>query len=220
MSNVVKSHSKMVETGRPGLKDPYARQHVRMVSSLVRFIGTVTEELEKANQELEVPVTDRLTRLYNRARIEVVLDKEADRVRRYGESLSVIMLDVDHFKRVNDEHGHDVGDAVLVILARILQESLRSSDTVGRWGGEEFMIILPQTGSAQAMEVAEKIRVAVATAIFPVVTHKTASFGVATYQPMESVANLLVRADQALYAAHGGRNRIELAEAVLERMAA
>jgi len=204
------------------LKDPYARQHVRVVSSLVRFIGTVTEELEKANQELEVlSVTDRLTRLYNRARIEVVLDKEADRVRRYGESLSVIMLDVDHFKRVNDEHGHDAGDAVLVTLARILKISLRSSDTVGRWGGEEFMIILPQTGSVQAMEVAEKVRVAIATAAFPVVAHKTASFGVATYDPAETVANLLVRADQALYAAkHGGRNRIELAEPVLERMAA
>lgn len=222
IKNAVKPHITALDSTASGLKDPYARQHVKVVSSLVRFIGTVTEELERANQELELlSVTDRLTRLYNRARIEAVLEKERDRVRRYGESLSVIMLDIDYFKCVNDEHGHDVGDAVLVTLAKVLQKNLRSSDTVGRWGGEEFMMVLPKTSLTKAMEVAEKVRAAVATAVFPVVIHKTASLGVASYLPTETVAQMLVRADTALYAAkHGGRNRVESAEQALEKKVA
>jgi diguanylate cyclase (GGDEF)-like protein len=168
--------------------------------------------LEKTNQELNVlSVTDKLTQIYNRGKLDAVLHAEVRRAERYASDLSVIMLDIDHFKRVNDVFGHAIGDSVLVGVAKVLQNCIRETDTIGRWGGEEFLVILPQTGGEQAFEVAEKIRRAISSAHFTIVDHLTASLGVTSFSPEDSEEQLLARADSALYEAKNmGRNRVVL----------
>jgi diguanylate cyclase (GGDEF)-like protein/hemerythrin-like metal-binding protein/PAS domain S-box-containing protein len=155
-------------------------------------------------------VTDNLTGLYNRNKIEEVLDSELIRFKRYEHSFSIIIIDIDFFKQVNDAHGHQVGDDVLVGFAQLTKASVRSSDTVGRWGGEEFIIICPEADEAAANMVAEKIRSNLENHRFSVIGQKTASFGVSTAIKDESKDDLVRRADDALYRAkHNGRNRVE-----------
>ena len=133
-------------------------------------------------------------------------------VLRYNTLLGVIMLDIDHFKQINDTHGHLTGDRVLVELAGIIRSQLRSTDIVGRWGGEEFLVIFHGTSLAVMTEVAEKLRVAIAEAAFPKVGTATASFGLTVYLPGDTAESLVDRADKALYKAKsGGRNRVETA---------
>lgn len=196
----------------PDERDPYANKHARVVSKLLRFIDVVTSELEASMQEVTtLSITDRLTQLANRIRLDRVLDEQIELANRYGTPFSVILLDVDHFKQVNDTHGHLVGDDLLVRLARVLIANTRSVDIVGRWGGEEFLIITPNTDINEAAIVAEKLRVALAGVEFPVVGYKTGSFGVAGYVADDNLTKIISRADAALYAAKkAGRNRVEM----------
>ena len=168
------------------------------------------QQLAQANRELEVlSVTDKLTALFNRVKLDRVLTAELARAHRYGSALSVVMLDIDHFKVVNDTFGHNIGDDVLVDIADTLRVSVRNSDTVGRWGGEEFLVILPSTDLEQAGAVAEKVRGRVADLKLPTVGQVTVSLGVAEYQAGDTEQQLVARADIALYAAkEGGRNRV------------
>ncbi|MEI7612517.1 MAG: sensor domain-containing diguanylate cyclase [Betaproteobacteria bacterium] len=168
--------------------------------------------LVRTNQELNVlSVTDKLTQVYNRVKLDAVLHAEVSRAKRYEPEFSIIMLDIDHFKRVNDVFGHAVGDSVLVGVATILQNSIRETDTIGRWGGEEFLIILPQTGHEQAVAVAEKIRQAIFTTHFTAANHLTVSIGVTRFSTEDSEEQVLARADTALYEAkNAGRNRVVL----------
>ena len=122
---------------------------------------------------------------------------------------SVILLDLDHFKAVNDSYGHPTGDALLVATARVLQQRVRLDDIVGRWGGEEFLIVCPGTTLLEAHALAESLRERIAARDFPGVGRRTASFGVATARPGEPRDALLARADDALYRAkHAGRDRV------------
>ncbi len=196
----------------PPHSDPYANKHVRVVSRLLRFIDVVTSELEASHREVtQLSVTDRLTRLANRIRLEEVLDEGTSQASRYGTPFAVTLLDVDHFKQVNDTHGHLVGDDVLVRVAQVLKANTREGDVVGRWGGEEFMVIAPHTRTAEAGQLAERLRAAIANLEIPTVGHKTASFGVTEYAAGDDLNQLLVRADAALYSAkRGGRNRVEV----------
>jgi len=133
-------------------------------------------------------------------------------VARYGRPLSLIILDLDGFKAVNDTHGHAVGDRVLKALARCLEEHLRQSDRAVRLGGEEFAVLLPETGLPQALRLAERLRQAVAALKVPPVERLSASFGVAQASPTDSPFSLLKRADEALYRAkRAGKNRVETA---------
>jgi diguanylate cyclase (GGDEF)-like protein len=168
-------------------------------------------ELQQANFELtQLSSTDALTKICNRMKLDAVLSEEVARATRYRSVFSVIMLDLDHFKKVNDTHGHLAGDAVLVRVASILSEHIRKSDTPGRWGGEEFLLVLPETDLDDAYLLAEKLRRAIAAEPFPAVGHKTASLGIAAFASGETVANLIERADAALYEAKAaGRNRIQ-----------
>ena len=172
----------------------------------------ISEELAAANRELEVlAVTDPLTGLNNRARLDESLAAEVDRSLRYGDELSVALIDIDHFKAVNDTYGHLVGDAVLVTLAGILVRSVRVTDTVGRWGGEEFLIVLPNTGAQAGRFVAEDLRAAVESEQFDHRAPVTISAGVATFIVGESADDLVARADEALYLAKdAGRNLVVL----------
>ena len=166
-------------------------------------------------------VTDALTGLHNRRHMQTVLADECRRAQRYGHPLSVIMLDVDGFKSYNDTYGHVQGDVLLRMLAGILQASVRGVDRVGRFGGEEFVVVLPETPADEAYRAAERLRLAVAGALFPghadapdTAVCKTISLGVATFPDItEEVQALVTLADGALYRAkRGGRNRTIQAE--------
>jgi diguanylate cyclase (GGDEF)-like protein len=170
--------------------------------------------LVEQNQELErLAVTDQLTGLNNRLRLDQTLREERQRQARHGTGFGVLMVDVDHFKAVNDSYGHPVGDQVLVGIARILLQHSRELDVVGRWGGEEFLVICRETNIEGAMALAEKLRQSVQAHVFEVVGRKTLSVGVAVYRPAENLTETLARADAALYRAkQGGRNRVESGE--------
>jgi len=176
-----------------------------------------TAELARANEELDrLARRDALTGLHNRRGADERLLDEVARVRRHGRPLSALVIDIDHFKRINDTHGHEVGDVVLRQVAQRLPRALRATDFVARQGGEEFLVLLPDTGAQQAQGVAEKMRRALALEPVEPVGTVTASIGVATLTPEIEIAGdpvaLLRRADDALYAAkRAGRNRVAVA---------
>ncbi|SEP93952.1 PAS domain S-box-containing protein/diguanylate cyclase (GGDEF) domain-containing protein [Ectothiorhodospira magna] len=152
---------------------------------------------------------DLLTGLPNRSFGEQLLEREWHRQARYQEGLSLIMADIDHFKSINDEHGHDAGDQVLAQVGKQLQALVRRTDSAIRWGGEEFLILVPRANLEQAIELAERIRLGIRCQHHPGVGRVTMSFGVACYQPDDSRKSLLRRADQTLYAAkEAGRDRV------------
>lgn len=166
-----------------------------------------------AHQKLQqLASTDPLTGLNNRRSIEPQLESEVSRARRHQAHFSVIIADLDHFKRVNDQYGHIVGDGVLCEVARRIESLLRREDRAARWGGEEFLVLLPETDLEQAEIVAEKIRQAIADR--PVAANGfriplTISIGVATWTDDSGAESLIRRADKGLYRAKGsGRNRV------------
>ena len=166
------------------------------------------EELKSANQKLQsLAVTDELTGLYNRHFLEQKIEKEMERADRYNETLSLVIFDLDHFKRVNDTYGHPVGDEVLKKSAFISGQLIRSSDMLIRFGGEEFVMIMPQTSANKAILVAEKLREALEKNVHPQADKVTASFGVAERFKGESFKSWYKKADEALYQAKNrGRN--------------
>jgi len=169
-------------------------------------------ELEEKNQMLEnLSVTDQLTGLYNRLKLDAVLEEEFQRSKRYGNVFGVIMTDIDHFKRVNDTYGHQAGDMVLTGFAALLKNNVRTVDTVGRWGGEEFLIICPETDRDGLVHVAENLRRVIADHTFETVEQITASFGATLYGGQPTVDAMVSRADEALYVSkENGRNKVTL----------
>ncbi|WP_430009839.1 GGDEF domain-containing protein [Methylophaga lonarensis] len=157
--------------------------------------------------------TDNLTSLWNRYKIESLLDTELARAERYQTALSVIMIDIDHFKRVNDEHGHLTGDQLLRDFAALLLESFRSVDHIGRFGGEEFLIVMPSTDLNSAYLAANNCMKSInAASLIPSVA-VTASFGVTAYHHGETKYRLLQRVDETLYTSkRNGRNQITIGE--------
>lgn len=170
--------------------------------------------LRQNKQELEqLAVTDALTKLANRKRIMTDLSTHIGNYRRYGNEFSLLMIDIDNFKMINDTHGHLVGDAILVQVAQIFTNTLRTMDVAGRYGGEEFLVILGQTDIRNAMSTAERIRRAIDNHTFSyqnIELHITISVGVTAIGGLEETDNnLIARADNALYEAKaGGRNRV------------
>lgn len=193
------------------------RAHRQALQAMQQAHATQAE-LEQANAALvqneirirELLLTDPLTGVANRRHLEEFLEREAARARRYGAVLSVVMIDIDYFKRINDTYGHDGGDAVLQATARILGSYVRNVDLLARYGGEEFILVLPETTADEAARLAERIRLNLQrTPIAPLPQPITASFGVAALDAAGSVRSLLKRADEALYQAKGGgRNRV------------
>jgi diguanylate cyclase (GGDEF)-like protein len=169
------------------------------------------EALRKAHNELErLASTDPLTGLYNRRHFVQLAESEVGRSRRYGHSLAAIMLDIDHFKQVNDIYGHGAGDKVLVLVAECCRRQLRSGDTAGRYGGDEFVIVLPESGLPAAEQFAERFRLRVMQESIDLEQNLTVtvSLGVAALQGEGlTLEALLSRADKALYLAkRSGRN--------------
>lgn len=174
-------------------------------------IAQANLRLKQSEAEIRtLSLTDQLTRVGNRRRLEQALDKEISRAGRSGTKLSALMADLDHFKRVNDTYGHSAGDKVLEAFGDILRESTRPMDVLGRYGGEEFVVLMPDTAREQAVITAERLRTTLAsTLIAPLTEPITVSIGVVEFVPGESGALLMHRVDEALYEAkRTGRNRV------------
>ncbi len=166
--------------------------------------------LEKAHRNLlDQASLDQLTQMKNRAALTDLLDGEISRSRRYHQDLSVVMVDIDLFKRINDRYGHDAGDVVLREFSRVLRDNLRQPDAVGRWGGEEFMIVAPGSNARAALGLAERLRRLIHAIPSDNVSESiTASFGIAQFHAVDTRDKMLFRADEALYhAKKTGRDR-------------
>lgn len=203
--------------GRRALFDTVKTPYYNKDGELVGLVG-VSRDITKRylmEQELRrLATTDALTGVLNRGSLLQKLRDEILRARRYKRALSVLLIDIDHFKSINDSHGHDVGDVALRQMASLCQESLRSSDIFGRYGGEEFLVILPESNLAHAMQIAERLRIRQETYFFKhkeLQLHVTLSVGVSNVHLADltdTLEALLKRADVALYEAKKrGRNQ-------------
>ncbi|NIR30529.1 MAG: GGDEF domain-containing protein [Gammaproteobacteria bacterium] len=184
------------------------------LADIQRELARRNRELKRTQAELEtLSRTDAMTGLPNRRHLDDRLTDEVYRLRRYGSPLCVSLVDVDHFKTINDRFGHRTGDAVLRTVARLLAQSVRRSDFVARWGGEEFALLLPETRLVGACTMLERLRQTLSDYVVPPLTAPvTASFGVSEVGAEEDGESALCRADRALYRAkREGRNRVALA---------
>ena len=199
----------LVEPAIPQQASAAIQETLRRLQDANRDLQQMVVELEQAAS------TDRLTGAWNRRRIEEGVQSEMERMVRYGHPLCLLLIDVDHFKPINDQHGHAVGDAVLQRLVALLQAALRKVDSLGRWGGEEFLVLCPNTARATAAAAAERLRQEVADAHFATVGRVSVSIGVAECAAGESWQEWFARADAALYRAkNGGRNQVQVAPEV------
>lgn len=163
-----------------------------------------------AKKELEIlSIMDRLTGIHNRRKLDELLIQESEKSKRYNRPLSLLMIDIDHFKHINDTYGHQIGDYTLQIIAKLLKENIRLSDTVGRFGGEEFMVICPESDQLSAQSLAEKLRLSIEQYPFDTINHITISIGVAQLHNTDTLTEWIEKADIALYKAKNeGRNRV------------
>lgn len=170
------------------------------------------QERQKIEEKLiQLATIDPLTSIPNRRKFDEVLEYEMKRDARYNNELSLVFCDLDYFKKINDEYGHKIGDDVLKAFTQLVSESIRKTDVVARWGGEEFALLLPETSVMIAATTAEKLRKETEQFNFPHVGHITASFGVTQFIGGDTEASLINRADDALYKAKkNGRNRVEI----------
>lgn len=194
-----------VTSDRP---EAFGKDHEELLAYLG---GSIVKDIENARL-YRLSISDSLTKSYNRQYLYQRLPEELDRARRYGDALSVLLFDVDHFKKLNDTHGHPAGDFALKEIVRVAQATIRDVDGLVRYGGEEFLLLLPKTGLEGARLTAERVRVAIEDLALPwsdTQLRLTASFGVAELKPRETDDELLHRVDEALYAAKtSGRNRV------------
>jgi diguanylate cyclase (GGDEF)-like protein len=185
--------------------------YVQDVNLIRIYVKDITQRKQDEKEIYLLATTDGLTGITNRREFTAILGRETERVKRYGAPFAVAMYDLDHFKLVNDTFGHDTGDYLLQAITSLVQENIRATDVVARWGGEEFMVLMPQTDLEAAGKVAEKLRLAIAGHAFDKVNEMTVSFGVTAFEPPEDQHSLLKRVDDALYLAKKqGRNRVEL----------
>ena len=178
------------------------------------FSGIIRDITRRKKLEYELEktaTTDKLTQAYNRTKFHEVIKIEFERAKRYNHRVSMIMFDIDHFKKINDTYGHAAGDYVLQTLTQIVLENLREIDYLVRWGGEEFVVIAPETDVEKAAVLAERIRKAIEGYRFDQAGTITISLGVTQYGKNDTEDSFIKRADDAMYAAKGkGRNRVEV----------
>jgi len=201
-----------------GRLSPFDEEDVHSLEILVRQAETALENSFLYEEAVRLSLTDGMTGLWNRRNFDMRLEAELSRAIRFSEPFAVVFVELDQMKVVNDGHGHQAGDTVLIELARRLTEAVREVDVVARWGGDEFTLLLPKTGLAGALLLAEKIRAAAGTAPFRIDTGAldiTISIGVAAFpEHGSSGKELVAAADGAMYRAKAnGRNRVEHAVA-------
>jgi diguanylate cyclase (GGDEF)-like protein/PAS domain S-box-containing protein len=175
------------------------------------IIDDISEKKQLEEELRRLSETDVLTGAYNRRYFIQKLDKEVERTKRYKGNFSVIMLDLDHFKRINDRHGHNTGDMILKQVTVAVESRIRKIDVLARWGGEEFVVMLPRTTAVQAKSLAEDLLLRISSLPPPGTCRITASFGVTQYAPGDTVDTIVQRADNLMYAAKArGRNQVVL----------
>lgn len=189
----------------------------QIVSSLRAKLFASRKELAQAMERLQaLATTDELTRLPNRRRMQDLLQEEARRQKRLGHQVCLALIDLDHFKRINDQHGHPAGDQVLQTFARAARQVFREVDTIGRWGGEEFLLVLPDSETHEAVHALERLRLQLAGMdVLPGVANLRITFsaGVAAHPAQHTVEHTIDLADRALYAAKSaGRNQTQIGE--------
>lgn len=197
-----------------GIPAFFTHAHVERVSAFTSQVAVAIENAQLFEQAYSLSITDSLTELMNRRHFFEIAKIEFERIQRYHRTLSIMMIDVDHFKKINDEHGHTTGDLALQKVAAQIKHSVRTVDAVARYGGEEFVVLMPETALREALQVAERIRKSVSDGLIEensVEVWVTLSIGVAEMDKQSSNIDTLIRyADQALYAAKAkGRNRVE-----------
>ncbi len=191
-------------------------KQLRQLEKVARISDRYQQMMRDLNIALkEASTHDALTGLANRRLLVERLKEETERCRRYARTFSIVMVDVDHFKDVNDHYGHELGDRALSEIARTMDAELREQDLCGRWGGEEFLVLLPETALSEAQAVVERIRLSVRELVVRADTeqlHITVSIGVAQHHSGENYSNTVNRADKALFEAkRSGRDRVVLA---------
>jgi len=195
-------------------QSPFSDQDVRLATLLAAWAALALENLRLADRVEKLAITDDLTQVYNYRFLKTALKREIRRASRFGQEMSLVMLDVDNLKAYNDRHGHLRGSHLLKRIAQLLSQNLRSFDLIAKYGGDEFTLILPQTSREGALVVAERTRTAVEETEFPLAPRGaiTISLGVATFPSDATDGMGLIRvADLALYRAkQSGRNRTEL----------
>ena len=198
----------------PDLIEKKMSGEISMVERLVSFIQATTGELEKLNHSLaKKALTDDLTRMYNRRRIEEVMEDFVNEGKNENESIYVFLLDIDYFKQVNDNFGHDIGDMVLRKVASVLKDHMNDDCLSGRWGGEEFMIVARHITKTMALDLAESIRRDISDSIYDPVPKLTVSVGIAKMAPEDNVLDLYKKVDKALYhAKKAGRDCVYFGE--------
>jgi len=199
-----------LETAKDELTNDLVRED-EIGELFVEFERMRKRILETTEEISKLAVTDQLTGLHNRRKLDDTMLLEIERAKRYQTPLSVIMCDLDHFKSINDTYGHKTGDDVIIATSTVIKNGVRASDIVGRWGGEEFLIICPHTDQQGAMVLAEKLRLDISLLKVEPYLSITASFGVAEYILGEDSEALLCRADKLLYVAKSeGRNQVRM----------
>ncbi|MBS4032507.1 MAG: GGDEF domain-containing protein [Clostridiales bacterium] len=188
--------------------------HLALLMITVFFIGLMAETMKRQEEKLKMlSITDELSGLFNHRFFYQCLEKEVDRARRYKLPLSLVIIDLDDFKKYNDSWGHPQGDRAISLAASVLKETVRTTDIVARYGGEEFAIILPQTNLMDAKQICERVREALAKTPVPTVSGVTepltASFGVVVREPSMTASELVTEADKILYyAKSSGKNLV------------
>ena len=204
-----------LSVGRIYREETFTEEDGKILRSLAFIFSFIVREEREKKELMEKAIRDHLTKLYNRLYLEEESVRELEKAKRYGYPISLIMFDLDDFKRVNDRFGHDKGDEVLIRFANILRSKIRGTDIPVRFGGEEFVVLLPHTSTEEAIRVAERIRKEFERTLFRFhseVIKLTVSAGVSSCDPSEEcrLEKLLYKADKALYEAkRSGKNRVE-----------
>lgn len=189
----------------------YEIQNKLMKELINKYVQISNEYKTKLDEIEQLSLTDTLTKIYNRMKFNREGIAEEKRFKRYGKPFAVIMMDIDHFKRVNDNFGHDIGDVTLIRFAKTVNHVIRETDLLARWGGEEFICLVPETSQKEVMILAERIRKAIEEEVFEKVEHITVSIGASLISKGESLDMVIKRADEAMYKAKdSGRNRVEI----------
>ncbi|QOY55639.1 diguanylate cyclase [Candidatus Sulfurimonas marisnigri] len=183
-----------------------------MIDNNIHFlsiISDITHKIKEHDRLKQFAYVDALTGIYNRRKFDELLEVEYSRAKRYKRNLSALFFDIDHFKKVNDNFGHDIGDDVLKMMAHLVKSNIRETDFFARWGGEEFIVLLPETSLEDALTIAEHIRSGIESKMFEIVGKITVSIGVSKIKEKERIETFIKRLDNALYKAkHEGRNKV------------
>jgi diguanylate cyclase (GGDEF)-like protein/PAS domain S-box-containing protein len=188
---------------------PILDSKTKEIKYFVTTSKDITKEIKMLKKLEALATKDTLTQIHNRYSMNIIIDEQIAHAKRYDNSFVLMMFDIDHFKRVNDTYGHDIGDIILKELTQLIIKAIRESDQFGRWGGEEFMLLATSTPLEDGINIAEKLRKKVETFNFTKVDKITISIGLTEYKKGESKNSLLKRVDDALYdSKHLGRNRV------------